>query len=86
MLNNVLHLLYSLFNIPTLWIENQVTGVVIIYISLKEKRLINSTSWMIVLLEYNNLYILSRVIIVINSWSYAINLFDYTVILPNMLA
>ena len=41
---------------------------------------------MIVLLEYNNLYILSRVIIVINSWSYAINLFDYTVILLNMLA
>ena len=42
---------------------------------------------MAVLLEYNNNYILSRVHnIVLKSWSYAINLFDYTVILPNMLA
>ena len=66
-----------------------VTGVAILSTATfhwKEKRLINSTNWMIVLLEYNNTVTVYRVIIVINSWSYAINLFDYTVILRNMLA
>jgi len=41
---------------------------------------------MIVLLEYNNTVYLIKSYYSLNSWSYAINLFDYTVILPNMLA
>jgi len=42
---------------------------------------------MIGLLEYNDtVYLIKVHNIVINYWSYAINLFDYMVILPNMLA